>query len=455
MFAIPTIAAFFAFVYLRPHEVLPGLRFVSLPGVVAAVALGYVLDVKLRVSRPRSSAMLAIALLFFVLCVVTVSVAAPDTLNKQILVLLASFVGFLVTSQAVSSLRALGIVASIILAITLTLSLFGIRQGLSSPICYVRGESEITTQGEILDGRPCTSDETCMVGGKPNLEYLCEKPGPFETHSIEGRVRFRGVLEDPNELAMAIAIGLPLALGLYERRRTALRLGLLLAAIGVNSVCVILTQSRSGQLAALAALGVYFLRRFGKRGVIVAGILGVPVLLLGGRSGVNAQSSSDERLECWNEALEMWREHPFFGVGQGQFTEYHYLTAHNSFLLALGELGPLGLFLWTSALYLGFKALIRIQIDFASRPEAAVARSWATALLASLAGLAVSSAFLSVTYHVVVWTFLGLTAGLYGIVRTHDPTWKVRFGLRDMFLVATLDTMLIGFLAVYLRLKGV
>jgi hypothetical protein len=455
MFAIPTIAAFFAFVYLRPHEVFPALKGISLPGVVLAVVLGFVLDVGIRVSRPRLSALLGIAVGFFSLCIITISIQAPDTLNKQFVVLLSSLVGFLVTSQAVSSLRALGTVASIILGITLTLSAFGVRQKLASPVCYVRGENEISTEGEIFDGRPCDTDESCQAGGKPGLEYLCEKPGPFETHSIEGRVRFRGVLEDPNELSMAIAIGLPLALGLYERRRSKLRLLFLIATIALNTLCVAFTQSRSGQLAVLAALGVYFVRRFGKRGLIAAAVFGVPLLLLGGRSGLNAQSSTDERLECWHEALEMWRGSPLWGVGQGQFTEYHYLTAHNSFLLALAEMGPLGLFLWTAALYVAFKALIRIQLDFANRPEAASARTWSTALLASLAGLTVSAAFLSVTYHVVVWTFLGLAAGLYGIVRSHDPSWRVRFGFRDAFAIAGLDLGLIVFLSVYLRWKGV
>lgn len=455
MFAIPTIAAFFAFVYLRPHEVFPALRGVSLPGVVLAVVLGFVLDVGLRISRPRMSVLLALALTFFTLCIVTISIKGPEQLGKSTIVLLASLVGFFVTSQAVSSLRALGTVASIILAITLILSALGVRQGLSSPICYIRGANEISTAGEIIDGRPCVDDESCSEGGKPNLEYLCEKPGPFETHSIEGRVRFRGVLEDPNELAMAIAIGLPLALGLYERRRSKLRFGLVLGAIALCSVCVILTQSRSGQLAVLAALGVYFLRRFGKRGLIGAAFLGVPVLLLGGRSGTNAQSSSEERLECWREALELWRDNPFIGVGQGKFTEHHYLTAHNSFLLALAELGPLGLLTWTAVLYVAFKGLIRIQIDFKDRPEAATARTWATALLASLAGLAVSSMFLSVTYHVVVWTFLGLAAGLYGIVRRHAPEWHISFGLRDLLAIAGIDAALILFLFAYLRFKGI
>jgi O-antigen ligase len=290
-----------------------------------------------------------------------------------------------------------------------------------------------------------------MRGG----EYLCEHPGLFETHSIVQRVRFRGLLEDPNELCLALSMGAPLALGLYERRRSLRRLLLAIVTFGLVIPCIVMTRSRSGQLSILAALGVYFLRRFGRRGIFLALVLAVPILLLGGRSGAEADSSSDERLECWSEALSMWREYPLLGVGYGQFTDHHYLTAHNSFLLALAELGPAGLLLWTGSLYAAFKTMLRIHFDFMGRPDAAAALDWTYALTASLVGLTVSSVFLSVTYHGVLWIFLGLAAALYAAVRAHAPGWRVRYGLRDVAVVFGIDIAFIGAIWLYLRVKGV
>jgi O-antigen ligase len=181
----------------------------------------------------------------------------------------------------------------------------------------------------------------------------------------------------------------------------------------------------------------------------------VPIILLGGRSGAEADSSSEERLECWAEALSMWRENPLFGVGQGQFTQHHYLTAHNSFLLTLAELGPLGLILWSAALYFAFKIAIRVQTDFARTVDAAAARTWAAALTASLAGMLISSFFLSLAYHTILWAFLGLVGALYASVRAHDPAWRVRFGWRDLAFVVGVDAMIVTGVAAYLRLKGV
>src|SRR6185295_19796188 len=130
--------------------------------------------------------------------------------------------------------------------------------------------------------------------------------------------------------------------------------------------------------------GVYFVRRFGWKGALLGGVLGLPVMLLGGREG--GESSTEERLRAWAEAYDMWRENPLMGVGAHEFGEHYYQTAHNSYLLALGDLGPVGLFLWTFCIYLAFKIAIRVQTDFAHRPEAAAARSAAFAMLAGLVG---------------------------------------------------------------------
>jgi O-antigen ligase len=65
----------------------------------------------------------------------------------------------------------------------------------------------------------------------------------------------------------------------------------------------------------------------------------------------------------------MWREKPVMGVGGGQFTEHYYLTAHNSLLLALAELGPIGLLLWSAAIYYTIKVTLQAQRHYAGRPR--------------------------------------------------------------------------------------
>jgi hypothetical protein len=455
MFVIPALAALFTFVFLRPHEVFEPLRGLTINMLMAALALCYVLDARLGFARPKGSRLLWFIGGMFVLAVFSILVRAPSTLNDQILLLATSLICFLAISEGIQTFRGLSVVAGILVTLTLVLSFIGVHQGLQPKICYLRGSDFAgSTTGEIVDGRPCEKTEQCDEGGVKGGEYLCEHPGFFGTHSIGGRVRFRGLLEDPNELCLVLAMGAPLAFGLYERNRSKKRLVFGLITFALATVCVIMTQSRSGQLSILAAVGVFFVRRFGKKGLAVAGLLSVPLLLLGGRSGEEADSSSFQRLECWNEALEMWRDNPILGVGQGQFIEHHFLTAHNSFLLTLAEMGPLGLLVYSCTLYFALKITFRAQMEL-DYPEAAVARSWGASLMASLVGLTVSSFFLSVPFNTILWMFLALAGSFYAAVRRHEPGWRVRFGLKDLALVASLDVAMVVLIGVYVRIKGV
>lgn len=456
MFLIPGIGALFTFLYLRPQEVFELLRPVTLVWVLSVVVLGLVLDVRVGATRLRSSPLLTLAIALFAFCFLTVAIKAPGQMPRQIVSLVPPLVVFLFVSQGLQTLRALEVAAAILLTLTLVVAGVAVEQGLSQPVCYVYGGGPGEGgKADTLDGRPCETSATCREGGLPNKEYLCEHPGVFNTHSVRLRVRYRGTLEDPNELSWMISMVLPLSFGFYERKKTTLRLGILLATLAVGAVAVVMSESRSGQLSMAGVLAVYFIRRFGWKGAVAAAAASLPVLLLGGRSGADADSSSEERLECWSEALQMLRESPIVGVGQGQFTEHHFLTAHNSFLLAVAELGPIGFVLWTSIVFLAFKIVISAQIDFADLPAAKPARIWASSLTASLVGMVVSAFFLSLCYHVLLWMFIGLVGALYGMIRRHFPSWRVRFTWRDLFIVIATDVAVVFTIAVYLRIKGV
>jgi hypothetical protein len=453
MFVIPGVFALLMFVYWRLHELFEGMHWFGVNFVLGLAALGFVIDYGIGVNRPRGSALLYLLLALFGLAIVGAVIKAPESLTAQLTIFGVDIAAFFLLSEGVQTLRGLATVSAIVLAFTLALAAIGVQQGLSPSVCYTAANGP--GGKDTPDGRTCASISDCLHGGKMDTDYFCEHPGVFGSHSIGGRVRFRGVIEDPNELAWAVCVGMPLAFAAFQLRRSWPRGIVLAAAVVGSTVCVIMTQSRSGQLAILAVFGVYFARRFGLRGLLLGALVGLPVLMLGGRGGEAAESSSDERLGCWAEGLAMWRANPLSGVGAGQFTEHHYLTAHNSFVLTLAEMGPLGLLLWTSAIYFAFKITIQIQRELATDKDAKAACIWATALLASLAGTAVSALFLSMAYRTLLWIMLGLVGALYSAVRKHDPTFRVRFGWKDMALVFGGDTALMTFTALYLRLKGV
>jgi hypothetical protein len=444
------------YLYWRPHQILDLFRFLTINLSLSLAGFAYLLDLRGGAVRPRGSPLLALLGGFTLWCLITMVVRAPDRMGDQLVKLAIPFLVVVLVSEGIQSLRAFQVVGRTLLLFTVGLAALGVEQGLAPTGCFLTYEVEVADAVATgFDGRACSTREQCYEGGAPNAEYLCEHQGWLGTASFAGRVRYRGVLEDPNELAWALSMGIPFIFAFYEERPSRARLLLTLAGIGVTVACVIMTESRSGQLSLLANLGVYFIRRYRARGVAAALLAAVPLLLLGGRSDANAQSSTDERLNCWSEAMGMWRENPIMGVGSGQFLEHHFQTAHNSFLLALAEVGPIGLLLWTSAIYFAIKVTVRVQTDLRGNEEAAVARSWATALMASMVGLVMSAIFLSLTYHPILWIFLGMIGALYAVVRKHQPDFQVTFRLPDLMLVGALDVGFISFIAVYLRLKGV
>jgi O-Antigen ligase len=464
MFAIPGIVLLLVFIYVRPQEFIAPLRALPLLYLFFGLAMfGFAVDLKLRRIRPMLTPQLGWAVLFFGWCMLTLVVRDPSKLPRNGLELGISIISYLLIGHAVQTFRTFQLVVGTLLAVTLFLSLVGVNQGLAPFGCHVIDTSH---PGDLsvgkYDGRPCENERECLRDDpEPGADYLCEQVGWFGTSSIGGgRVRYLGPLQDPNELSLAIGIGVPFAFAFFERKRSTARLLLLLATLGLVATCTVFTQSRGGQLVFVAAVGAYFVKRYGVKGLIFGAVLALPLLMLGGRSGEEAESSSLERLECWYEGMSMFKQYPIFGVGQGQFTEHHFLTAHNSYVLAPAELGFPGMVLWSIVVYITVKipvsALRRLspRSSPAHGPEADVARTWAMSLLAALLGLLVGIFFLSFCYHQTLWIFIGLSGGLYCSLKRHDPDWDVKFGLRDLILVIGIDVLLVATLFVYTRLKA-
>jgi hypothetical protein len=457
MFSLPGVLTLIAFVYLRPHEVVPFLRSVPcIPLLFAISLLGLVLDLRLRLARlrPAPHALLAVTLYLWALVATTLGAAA--SVGQVAAALIVSPALYFLVAHSAQTFRALESVSWLIVAVVLALSIMGLVQA-QAPLQCIRVEPG-PAAGEMAgvpEGRPCTGPNECDQGGEPGFEYLCEKAGLAGTTSIGGsRVRYRGILQDPNEFALAIGLGLPLALTLWARRRSLFTTLMMVAMVGLGVTCIIFTASRTGQVVIVAVAVAYFAVRFGWKGLALGAALAAPALILGGRSTGEASASSQERLEAWAVGLRLWRGSPLWGVGQGQFTEHHYITAHNSFVLAAAEMGSVGILLFVGLYYVAFKIVLTGMRRYRHVPEAAVAYLWGRGLLAVLCGMVAGTSFLSLTYHPVIWLFFGLTGAYALAIRSHDPAWKLSLGRRDLGAVIGITVVLMVGLHVYTRLKG-
>jgi len=456
VFSLPGIFLLVSLIYVRPQEFIEVIR--PWPLLYVALALmifGLFLDLRLRLSRPLSPPQFGLIMIFFSWCLGALALRHPEEVGR-----VAFFLGIpvalcLAIAAGVQTFRAFELVAGLLLALALFLSGVAVHQNFAPLGChYPDPLSEDAAY--IYDGRPCDEPKDCETGdADPETDYVCEHAGLFNTTPIIGRVRYRGVFNDPNDLALTISMSLPFAFAFAERKKSVLRILFLMLGMVLMGLCTVLTQSRGGQATFLTVVAFYVYRRYGWRGLFVAGLAGLPVLLLGGRSGEEADESFLGRVEAWHEGLLMFRSWPILGVGQAHFLDHHFRTAHSSFVLAIAELGFPGLVAWSSMLYMSMKipvsALRHLEADPREAPE--VARIWAKALMASLAGLFVGSSFLSFTYHVALWILVGLTGAFALAVRRHAPEWRVLFGSNDLKNVILIDVVATVGIYVYVHFK--
>lgn len=194
----------------------------------------------------------------------------------------------------------------------------------------------------------------------------------------DGRIRYVGIFNDPNDLGLLFVMALPMLFCVAARAgflgRWFWRAGIVLLLAGIY-----LTKSRGTQLAVLM-MGAIWLWQ--KRGPLTAGSLsfaGLVGLMLLPSTRMNDLDPDEEsafgRVDAWYEGFDMFKTHPLFGVGFGNFTDYNTLTAHNSFVLVLAETGFLGFVTWLAFVGYGFWMmwrLLRLQAGLAQAVRATV-----------------------------------------------------------------------------------
>lgn len=258
----------------------------------------------------------------------------------------------------------------------------------------------------------------------------------WKGHMILGRLE--GVLganyADPNDLALAIVISIPLGLlMLFLSKNWLVRLFWTIA-LGMMTYAVLLTGSRGGFLALAGAVAVC-LWEFAIRGrrpyllalALLAGFVlwqsagGMVAARLKGTLNVDddkaaAYESAQARQRLFWRSIEITEEHPIFGVGPGNFNQVsgQWHTTHNSLTLISSEGGIPAFLLFVSILVCGFMNLRTTKRLTSPGSES---RLLAGALFASLAGYVIGALFLSTAYLFFPYILVGYTIALVSIAR--------------------------------------
>jgi hypothetical protein len=182
-------------------------------------------------------------------------------------------------------------------------------------------------------------------------------------------------------------------------------------------------------LALVCVAAVWVWRRRGPvtASLLGAGMIGVLMMLPSRLSELDAgESSAAGRVDAWYSGLEMFLYNPLFGIGPGLFADNNAnLTAHNSFVLVMAEMGLVGYTIWLAFVGYGLRMTLAV-LRHAAPPEGdAVAiaawkgeRSLALTLLLAQAGFLAAAFFLSRSYVILLYLLGGLVVGWYTGART-------------------------------------
>jgi O-antigen ligase len=260
--------------------------------------------------------------------------------------------------------------------------------------------------------------------------------GATSASADETATRIGGGLGDPNYLGAVLLAGLFFALALrLPMRRGYLRL-LALAVPALLLVALVRTGSRGAVIAfAAAALAGLLLAGPLRRSVVA---LSATALAGGGAYLGFVASGSERRLthfggsgsgrtELWSVAARVFHNHPFGGVGSGNFSVVEpsyaatihrnlskpYLevttheVVHNTYLHVLAELGIVGLVLLAAVVVGALAVGRRAATAFEELAEPRLA-ALAAGLVVGAVGLFVAFVFLSAQYEKQLWVTVGL-----------------------------------------------
>jgi O-antigen ligase len=244
---------------------------------------------------------------------------------------------------------------------------------------------------------------------------------------VEGIVG--GIFGNPNDLATAFDLLLPLALALALTSRGLKRIIYLIAS-AIITFGVIITFSRGGFLG-LVAMGGVLLWKIGRRNrlatvlvtLLAAGVF-ISVLPSGYSDRIltifqtdkDTTNSAQERTELLKRAFEVAGNNLVIGVGIGNYPFYslRQRMAHNSYLEIWAELGLLGLIAYLTMLFAPMRSLRRIARDVARKDAPADREIYllTAGVQAAMVAYLVCSFFGSVQYQWFVYYIIAYAVAL-------------------------------------------
>ncbi len=257
-------------------------------------------------------------------------------------------------------------------------------------------------------------------------------------HTQDGRLMGiqKGILENPNDLAINIVISFPLCLAFLLASKGAVSKVFWSFSMLVMFYAVIATYSRSGLIALVITCMICFWEFIVKAkrtallvGILVVGVAGVGMVLAtpsymtrvrsifqGNIAGSKDKGSLEARKQLLLESLSLTVRHPLFGVGPGGFPAMSgtWQPTHNTYTGLSSESGLPGVILFAAVMFMSLHKTKKVQKLPGYLADADL-RLWNSALRAGMAAYIVGAMFATTEYNLFQYFIVGYICVLYKV----------------------------------------
>lgn len=262
-------------------------------------------------------------------------------------------------------------------------------------------------------------------------------------HFRDGRLQGiqKSILENPNDLAINIAISFPLGMAFMLHAR-GFKKALWAIALMFMGLGVVLTYSRSGLIALILSLAIC-VWEYGIKGkrhyivvvtavVLIVGLSAalstshfrarVESIVLGNIEGSGDKGSLDARKALLKKSLIVALTHPLFGIGPGCFilVDQGWVAAHNTYTELAAEAGFPALILFLLAIWASLKNIgqVRKSRQYRDDPEF---RLFTQALWAGIVAYLAGACFASTEYNLYPYFMVAYTCAMVRITSQPLP----------------------------------